>query len=147
MIEENATGLTRPECLSSVEAWLLLRETYLGNIWATRLSVFCRSTSSSSVLSLIRSSRLEEYCSSIRSIESMMLVFFPLVMLLNWGREPEGVRYTCEIWTEFVLYSTYLTKHNMVVYCKVYTVPHSSPVVAHNICHYQTLVIGLKEIQ
>lgn len=57
--------------------------TYLGNIAATSLSVFCLSTSSSSVLSLIRSSRLDEYCSNMRSMESIMFVFFPLVMLLN----------------------------------------------------------------
>lgn len=57
--------------------------THLGNIAATSLSVFCLSTSSSSVLSLIRSSRLDEYCSNMRSIESIMFVFFPLVMLLN----------------------------------------------------------------
>lgn len=77
-------------------------ETHLGNIWATRLSVFCLSTSSSSVLSLIRSSKLEEYCSNMRSMESMMLVFFPLVMLLNCHMErktqlcPPSYRLTCE---------------------------------------------------
>lgn len=59
------------------------RDTHLGNIAATSLSVFCLSTSNSSVLSLIRSSKLDEYCSNMRSIESIMLVFFPLVMLLN----------------------------------------------------------------
>lgn len=46
-------------------------------------SVFCFSSSSSSVRSRIRSSRLLEYCSSIRSMESMMLVLRPLLMLLN----------------------------------------------------------------
>ena len=49
-------------------------------------SVFCFSISSSSVRSLISSSRLDEYCSSMRSMESMMLVFLPLLMFLNWGR-------------------------------------------------------------
>lgn len=77
--------------LSFTCQWKLL-VTHLGNIWATSLSVFCLSTSSSSVLSLIRSSRLEEYCSNIRSIESMMLVFFPLVMLLNCRLRKGGKR-------------------------------------------------------
>lgn len=68
---------------------LKLLDTHLGNIAATSLSVFCLSTSNSSVLSLIRSSKLDEYCSNIRSIESIMLVFFPLVMLLNCQHEKD----------------------------------------------------------
>lgn len=64
---------------------LCVRETDLGSICATRASVFCLSTSSSSVLSRIKSSRLVEYCSSMRSMESMMLVFLPLLIVLNCG--------------------------------------------------------------
>lgn len=72
---------------SAVHYYVKLQETYLGNIAATSLSVFCLSTSSSSVLSRIRSSRLEEYCSNMRSMLSMMLVFLPLVMFLNYNKE------------------------------------------------------------
>lgn len=68
---------------------LKLLDTHLGNIAATSLSVFCLSTSNSSVLSLIRSSKLDEYCSNIRSIESIMFVFFPLVMFLNYQHKKE----------------------------------------------------------
>lgn len=58
-------------------------------------SVFCFSISSSSVLSLINSSRLEEYCSNIRNMESMMLVFFPLLTFLNC-REIKGIQRKAE---------------------------------------------------
>lgn len=59
---------------------------YCGSISVRSFSVRCFSISNSSVLSLIRSSRFEEYCSSIRNIESMMLVFFPLFISLNCKR-------------------------------------------------------------
>ena len=72
-----------------------LLDTHLGNIWAKSLSVFCLSTSSSSVLSLIRSSKLDEYCSNMRSIESMMLVFFPLVMFLNCHKNRDVISPYC----------------------------------------------------
>lgn len=62
--------------------------THGGNIWVSSLSVFCFSISSSSVRSRMRSSRLLEYCSSMRSMESMMLVFRPLLMLLNCQENP-----------------------------------------------------------
>lgn len=75
--------------IMSVMFQLKLLDTHLGNIAATSLSVFCLSTSNSSVLSLIRSSKLDEYCSNIRSIESIMFVFFPLVMLLNCQHEKD----------------------------------------------------------
>ena len=58
--------------------------THGGSICVSSFSVFCFSISSSSVRSLISSSRLDEYCSSILSMESIMLVFFPLLMFLNW---------------------------------------------------------------
>ena len=96
-------------------------DAYLGNIWATRLSVFCRSTSSSSVLSLIRSSRLEEYCSNMRSMELMMLVFFPLVMLLNWVGNQRGPLHTHVKYGPEFLFVFNVTMHNNVVGCKVST--------------------------
>lgn len=66
-------------------------QTYGGSISDRSFSVLCFSTSSSSVRSLIRSSRLELYCSNILSIESMMLVFLPLLINLNWVNK--GVRH------------------------------------------------------
>ena len=67
-------------------------QTHGGSICVSSFSVFCFSISSSSVRSLISSSRLDEYCSSILSMESIMLVFFPLLMFLNWedGKEEES---------------------------------------------------------
>lgn len=61
-----------------------MAQTHGGSISDRSFSVLCFSTSSSSVLSLIRSSRLELYCSNILSMESMMLVFLPLLINLNW---------------------------------------------------------------
>lgn len=80
---------------SAVQRDAKLLETHLGNIAATSLSVFCLSTSSSSVLSRIRSSRLDEYCSNMRSMLSMMFVFFPLVMLLNCNKT--GLELKCRL--------------------------------------------------
>lgn len=72
-------------------------------------SVFCFSSSSSSVRSRIRSSRLLEYCSSIRSIESMMFVLRPLLMLLNYNNRKQ-VKLLKKIWTimpfSWVFYGT-----------------------------------------
>lgn len=61
----------------------LLVRTHGGSISDSSFSVLCFSASNSSVLSLIRSSRLELYCSNILSMESMMLVFLPLLINLN----------------------------------------------------------------
>lgn len=74
--------------------YLIFNSTYGGSICVSSFSVFCFSISSSSVLSLISSSRLDEYCSSILSMESMMLVFFPLFMFLNWRTGKITVRLT-----------------------------------------------------
>lgn len=63
---------------------------YGGSICVSSFSVFCFSISSSSVLSRMSSSRLEEYCSNIRNMESMMFVFFPLLMFLNWGQRQKS---------------------------------------------------------
>lgn len=56
---------------------------HFGRSCPTSFSVLFLSTSSSSVRSLIRSSRFELYCSNIRSMESMMFALFPLLMPRN----------------------------------------------------------------
>ena len=82
------TSQIMSECPVTLQS--VAMETHLGSIAATSLSVFCLSTSSSSVLSRIRSSRLDEYCSNMRSMLSMMFVFFPLLMLLNCNKKKKN---------------------------------------------------------
>lgn len=69
---------------------IYLIHSYGGSISARSFSVRCFSISNSSVRSLIRSSRFEEYCSSMRNIESMMLVFLPLFISLNCKRSKKN---------------------------------------------------------
>lgn len=73
--------LTATEARDTIESQ---GATHGGSIWESSLSVFCLSSSSSSVRSWIKSSRFWEYFSNIRSIESATLVFLPWLMLLNW---------------------------------------------------------------
>lgn len=68
------------------QVWVrtLMEVSYLGSSCPISFSVLFLSISSSSVRSLIRSSRFALYCSNIRSMESMMFAFFPLFMIRNW---------------------------------------------------------------
>lgn len=90
-------------CCDKKENYYLI--TYFGKSCPTNFSVLFLSTSSSSVRSLIRSSRLELYCSNIRNMESMMFALFPLLI-------PRNCKYTTQA---AVLRSSYFNTESYIV--------------------------------